>query len=130
VVVLPDVIEHIPVEHHSALFARVAGWLGDSGFALLNYPNPHWTEWCMANRPDLLQVIDQAIGADQLVANAYPHGLYLDRYETYSIWVREGDYVSAVLRPRAAATTFTQIPEEPPSLVTRAAGKLRRLVRS
>lgn len=127
VVVLPDVIEHIPVEHHSVLFARVARWLGGRGFALLNYPNPFFIEWCREHRPDLLQIIDQPIHADQLVASVYPNDLYLDRYETYSIWIAEGDYISAVLRPRATATMFTEIPATPPSLARRGAGKVKRL---
>jgi SAM-dependent methyltransferase len=126
VVVLPDVIEHIPLERHRALFERVAGWLAPSGFALLNYPSPHYLEWCREHTPDLLQVIDQAIEADVLLANAYPHGLYLDFLKTYSIWIREGDYVTAVLRPSAGRTTFTPVPDRQPPLGRRVLGRLRR----
>jgi len=129
VVVLPDVIEHIPVELHSALFGRVASWVKDDGFVFVHYPDPHHLEWCRVHRPDKLQVIDQPIHADVLVANAYPHGLYLDRYERYSIWVREGDYVAAVLRPSAGVGEFTQLPPPRPSLARRAARRLRGLAR-
>ena len=128
-IVCPDVIEHIPLDQHSRLFAALAAWLSDDGFILCNYPNPHYLEWCHVHRPDVLQVIDQPIHADVLVANTYPHGLYLDYLETYSIWIREGDYVRAVLRPRAGVGTFTQIPDEPPSLIARGVGKMRRILR-
>lgn len=114
VVVLPDVIEHIPLEQHPQLFGRIAGWLRPQGFALLNYPNPNFLEWCHEHKPEGLQVIDQPIYTDVLTANAYPHGLYLDYLETYSIWVYERDYQVAVLRRRADATSFTEIPWRPP----------------
>src|SRR5450759_324058 len=64
VIVLPDVIEHIPLDHHPALFERVASWVRADGFVLLHYPNPHYLEWCREHRPDLLQIIDQPVHAD------------------------------------------------------------------
>lgn len=111
VIVLPDVIEHIPLEHHRRMFGRIAGWLADDGFVLLNYPNPHYTEWLQEHDPGLLQVIDQAVHADRLLSNVYPHGLYLKSLRTYSLWVQEGDYVVVVLRSRRREMTFTRIPE-------------------
>jgi cyclopropane fatty-acyl-phospholipid synthase-like methyltransferase len=126
VVVLPDVIEHIPLDLHGALFDRISAWLQHHGFALVHYPNPHYQDWLRDNRPELLQVIDQAVQADTLVANAHASGLYLDFLETYSIWIREGDYVAAVFRPTAGVGTFTEIPEPRPSLLSRGLGRLTR----
>lgn len=128
VVVLPDVVEHIPLEHHPRLFERVAAWVAPDGFVLLHYPNPWYLAWCRENRPDLLQLVDQPIHADVLTANAYPHGLYLDYLETYSIWIEEGDYVVAVLRRSRPGGTFTPVEARPPSLLARAAGRLKRLL--
>jgi 2-polyprenyl-3-methyl-5-hydroxy-6-metoxy-1,4-benzoquinol methylase len=127
-IVLPDVIEHIPLAQHSRLFERVASWVRPDGFVALHDPNPHHLEWCREHRPEVLQVIDQPIHADVLVGNAYPHGLYLDFLETYSIWVREGDYVVAMMRPRAGTRTFTQLPPPRRSLLTRIRGRIRRLI--
>jgi trans-aconitate 2-methyltransferase len=126
VVVLPDVIEHIPIEGHGQLFARVAASLKPTGFVLLHYPNPHYLAWCHENTPDALQVIDQPIHADQLLANAYPSGLYLDFFQTYPIWIREGDYAVAVLRPSAGTGVFTELP---PGRLHRMRAALRRLAR-
>jgi trans-aconitate 2-methyltransferase len=126
IVVLPDVIEHIPLELHGALFERIAAWLEPDGFALAHYPNPHYQDWLRDNRPDLLQVIDQAVEADALLSHAYASGLYLDFLETYSIWIREGDYVVAVFRPKSGVDRFTELPERRPSLLSRGAARLRR----
>jgi trans-aconitate 2-methyltransferase len=129
VIVLPDVIEHIPLEQHAALFERVASWLRPKGFVLLHYPNPHYLEWCREHSPEVLQAIDQPIHADALLATAYPHGLYLDFLQTYSIWVREGDYVVAALRRRAGAETFTRLPAPRRSLFSRIRERIQTLLR-
>jgi SAM-dependent methyltransferase len=129
VVVLPDVIEHIPLSDHQRLFERISSWLTLDGFVLLNYPNPHYLAWCHEHTPEVLQLVDQPIGADVLLANAYPSGLYLDYFETYSIWVREGDYVLAVFRNQSAARTFTAFPEPRESVSARGLGHLRSLLR-
>ena len=118
-VVLPDVIEHIPLGLHSRLFERVASWLRQDGFALLHYPNPHYLEWYQKHDPESLQFIDQPIHADVLLSNVYPHGLYLDFLQTYSIWIREGDYVVAALRPIRPDGTFTPLESKPPSILAR-----------
>lgn len=125
-VVLPDVIEHIPLERHHALFGRIAAVVEPNGFVLLHYPNPRYLRWCHEHHPETLQVIDQPIDADALLANAYRHGLYLDYLETYSIWVREGDYVVAVLRPGVGVGAFTQLPPRRPSLAARVRARVRR----
>lgn len=132
VVVLPDVIEHIPLEEHPRLFERISRWMAPGGFVLLHYPNPNYLEWCHANKREVLQAIDQPIQADVLTANACPHGLYLDYLETYSIWVRQGDYTVAVLRSKADAADWEELPWQPPfrQKVREALGlRARRLLR-
>jgi trans-aconitate 2-methyltransferase len=126
VVLLPDVIEHVPLEQHDALFGSVASWVKPGGFVLLHYPNPHHLEWFHVHHPERLQIVDQPIHADVLLANAYRHDLYLSYYERYSIWIREGDYIVAVLRPAAGVGEFTRLPRPKPSLGTRAARGLKR----
>jgi cyclopropane fatty-acyl-phospholipid synthase-like methyltransferase len=129
VVVLPDVIEHIPVERHATLFERVASWVKPDGFVLLHYPSPHYQEWTRKHHPDRLQIVDQTIHVDVLASNAYAHGLCIDRLETYSIWMREGDYVVALLRPSAGVGEFTPLPPSRPSLAARLVRRARRLTR-
>jgi 2-polyprenyl-3-methyl-5-hydroxy-6-metoxy-1,4-benzoquinol methylase len=129
VVVLPDVIEHIPLELHPAVFRRVSEWLTDDGFAFVHYPNPHHLQWLAEHRPHILQVVDQPVHANVLLTNAYAAGLYLDYYERYSIWVREGDYVAAVLKPSAGVRDFVDLPEPRPSFAQRALRRGRRVGR-
>jgi len=126
VVVLPDVIEHIPMEMHDALFGRIASWVKPQGFVLIHYPNPHHLEWFHENHPEELQIVDQPIHADLLTATAYRHGLYLDYFERYSIWIREGDYIAAVFRPTSGVGEWTRLPQPKPSLWRRIAARVKR----
>lgn len=98
VIVLPDVLEHIPVELHNELFAKLSLVLKKDGFIFIHIPNPYYLQWCHENKPHLLQVIDQPITTDVLLSNTYSNGLFLDELKTYSIWVRDNDYQYIVLK--------------------------------
>lgn len=127
VVVLPDVLEHIPLDDHPALFRRLAGSLAPGGFVLAHYPNPHYLAWCREHRPALLQHLDQPVWADGLTAAAYPADLTLEYLETYSIWVREGDYQVALFRSRPADPSFHDVAPRP-GIGDRVRGLARRIL--
>jgi trans-aconitate 2-methyltransferase len=126
VIVMPDVIEHIPLKRHPKLFANVRKWLKDTGWVLIHMPNPFYLDWCHRNRPDLLQVIDQPIFIDRLIASLEPNDLYIDYLNTYSIWVPQGDYQVVVLKPRHPEPEFQLLPPAS-SVRERIASAARRL---
>lgn len=98
VVLLPDVIEHIPIEQHSALFQKISQVLKPTGFVLIHIPNPNFLQWCRETRPETLQVIDQPIFTNLLTQNVYPHGLFIHFLETYTIFKENNDYQVVVLK--------------------------------
>jgi SAM-dependent methyltransferase len=128
VIVLPDVIDHIPQHDHDVLFEKIATWVRPEGFVLLHYPNPYYKEWLRDNSSDsyLRQVSIAPIHGDVLLSRAYRAGLCLDYLERYAIWIAEGDYVCAVLRPVAGvrAIRYTTPVKQP--LLSRMRARLRR----
>lgn len=98
VIVLPDVLEHIPIDLHDALFKKLESVLSQNGFIFIHIPNPYFLEWCETHRPQDLQVIDQPIKTDVLVENTYKNNLFIEELKSYSIWVRDKDYQYIVLR--------------------------------
>jgi trans-aconitate 2-methyltransferase len=126
VIVLPDVLEHIPIELHHQLFEKLAKVLKPSGFIFIHIPNPYYLEWCHEHRPDLLQVIDQPISTDILVQNTYSHGLIIEELKSYSIWVVHHDYQYAVLR-KNGYQDFKQVIEDKPTLLDKVKYKLNAL---
>lgn len=101
-VVLPDVLEHIPAEQHSALFKTIAGVLKEDGRVCIHIPDPYYLEWVRANRPELLQIIDQSLYADILIPSIYPHGLVIQKLERYALQMDSEDYewIELIKRPK------------------------------
>ncbi|MEW6467719.1 MAG: class I SAM-dependent methyltransferase [Bacteroidota bacterium] len=97
-VVLPDVLEHIPVENHRHLFRIIRDCTHPDSTVFINIPDPRYLKWVQKHRPDLLQVIDQALSTDELLNNIYPNDFYLVSLNTYSLGVKEGDYQCLVLK--------------------------------
>jgi len=108
VVVLPDVIEHIPLESHDKLFSKLRSLLKDDGFIIIHIPNPNYLAWCTENKKELLQVIDQPIHTDILCRNIYPNDLYIHYLETYEIWQTNCDYQVIILKSKKAASLYPE----------------------
>ncbi len=105
--VLPDVIEHIPVEQHPALFATIAAHLTADGRVLINVPNAQLLEYLHKHSPQTLQVIDQPIHLDQLLQVAYGKGLVLEKMHGYGLQYNLPEYTSLVFR---RSYTLTELP--------------------
>ncbi|MEO8068059.1 MAG: class I SAM-dependent methyltransferase [Flavobacteriales bacterium] len=97
-VVLPDVIEHIPLEQHPALFATLARHLSPDARVVINVPCAQLLEHLHLHDPSVLQVIDQPVHADVLLRNAYAAGLVLETFESYGLQYTNTEYHFIVLR--------------------------------
>lgn len=125
VVVLPDVIEHIPLSEHNFLFQKIQKLLKPGGFVYINIPNPYYLAWCIEHKPETLQIIDQPIYTDLLCKNIYHHGLFIFHLETHSQWF-ENDYQSIVLKRVSDQTEFKELPYIPKSILKRLLFKIKK----
>lgn len=107
-VVLPDVMEHIPQENHAALFKTIAAHCHDNSVIYINIPHPRTLDYNRINRPDKLQVIDQSLRADLLLADAYAAGFVVGEYVSYSLWEKPFDYQRIILHPNTPITALVQ----------------------
>ena len=96
-IIMPDVIEHIPLELHARMFQNMNEMLKPDGFILIHIPNPEYLEWCHENRKEILQIIDQPIYTNLLLQNLQETDLVITQLRTYSSWVEKGDYQYIVL---------------------------------
>lgn len=92
VVVLPDVLEHIPEEQHAALFALIEKLLAENGVVCIHIPDPFSLQWMREHRPEALQIVDQSLSIADMVERFGKVKLLLDRYERYGLWTKEPDY--------------------------------------
>jgi len=98
-VVLPDVLEHIPLEQHHNLFKNIAKLLHNNSSILINIPNPRALEWIRKNKPELLQIIDQPLHTNLIINSIYENGFYIESLNSYSLFYNNLDYQSIILRP-------------------------------
>jgi trans-aconitate 2-methyltransferase len=91
-IVLPDVLEHIPVEQHFALFKTLSDHSKVDTVVFINIPSPHFQNYTSRTNPGVQQIIDQEVHTDQLLNNVYPNGFYLLSLNTYSLGYEGGDY--------------------------------------
>jgi trans-aconitate methyltransferase len=92
-IVLPDVLEHIPEEQHAELFTILADHLAPQGRICIHIPDPEALDHLRRTDPAQLQIIDQSLAILPMTQRFAAQGLVLDRYERYSIWATDPDYV-------------------------------------
>lgn len=108
-VILPDVIEHIPVDDHKNLFRVVKENIKPDGIIAINTPTPFYQEWLHKKHPEDLQIIDQPIYTNDLLNSAYPNGFYLELLENYCIRHTQPDYQWILLKPYREVEEFHKI---------------------
>ncbi len=97
-VVLPDVLEHIPVEQHAHLFSVLKTHTHNNSFVLINIPEPNCLNWARQHHPEKLQIIDQSLSMQDLLNNVYPNDFELVSLQPYALQYTQADYISIVLR--------------------------------
>ena len=103
-VVLPDVLEHIPIEQHSALFDTISKQMHEKSIVLINIPHPKALNFSRSHIPEKLQIIDQSIGADEMIINTYAANLELIDYISYSLFYKETDSVLIRFKKKSEMT--------------------------
>lgn len=103
-IILPDVLEHIPIGQHRGLFRTLAEHMHDNSVILIHIPHPRALDYIRATSPEQMQIIDQSLEADTLLGDAYANGLTLISYYSYSLFDREHDYAVICLRKKNTVT--------------------------
>jgi len=112
-IMLPDVLEHIPLEQHHDMFIKLKQLLQPDGKIVIHIPNPYHLDYCRAQGMEM-QIIDQGVYLTLLINNLKDTGLFISYLEVYNIWVNEGDYQFIVLENEEKFTTFTSIIKKNP----------------
>ncbi len=98
-ITLMDVIEHIPLEQHPALFQNLSKIASEKTVIAVNIPNPDYIGFARKNSPEILQVIDQEIHLSGLIEIFENNNLELIFFEKYGIWEDE-DYHFLLIRKK------------------------------
>lgn len=129
VIIMPDVIEHIPLNLHKKLFQNVGKCLKDSGFVFIHIPDPNYLELSVRNNSPGLQVIDQPIHSHLLAENILNTSLYIHYLESYSIYNQCSDYQAIILRKIPQEDRYQNVTPPPESLMKRLRKKIKYQLR-
>ncbi len=105
-IVMADVIEHIPLEMHGPMFRKLSAMMHKDSVVAINIPFPPFNKWAMENTPEKMQIIDQAVHTNELLSAVYPAGLHLNHLETYSLWNLPLDYQWIILHKNERVESF------------------------
>ena len=119
-VVMVDVIEHLPLESHAAFFRNLADILHSESAVVLTFPSPDYQRYLRDYNPAELQIIDESIELLHLHALAVENGLFVKDYALVDVWL-PNQYVHCVLKQHRP------IPSETAEL-TLAADEIAKLV--
>jgi trans-aconitate 2-methyltransferase len=109
-IVLPDVLEHIPVEAHRNLFATFARHAHADTQVFIHVPHPTMIAWAHIHEPDKLQIIDQSIHSPQLLADTSASGWRLHLLKSYCLAKTEPDYQVIIFKRDEPYGKFQNIP--------------------
>jgi trans-aconitate 2-methyltransferase len=98
IIVLADVLEHIPKTFHSKLFSIIFNHMNESSVLIIHIPHFKLIEFLKENNPEMLQIIDQPIYPNELVSSAESNKLFLTNYKAYNLFNKDIDYVFASFR--------------------------------
>jgi trans-aconitate 2-methyltransferase len=97
-VVIPDVLEHIPVEEHPNIFRTIEKVTHENSTLLINNPEPNLLAWYHKTQPQILQIIDQPLHINYLSKLIYDNGFYIESVTPFAISFDVPEYQSIVCR--------------------------------
>ncbi|WP_026944872.1 class I SAM-dependent methyltransferase [Algoriphagus marincola] len=109
--VFPDVLEHIPVDQHQALFQKIQKHAHQDSVVFVHIPAPRYLQWMIDHEPEKLQVIDQPLDSGDLIKSLNNAGFYLEKMETYSVFFEEKDYQYFIFRSSKPLGKSTPLPK-------------------
>ncbi len=109
-IILPDVLEHIPIQKHQELFNLFSKHMNQESTICINIPHPKALDFIRMTNPNKLQIIDQSLDLKDLLNNIYPNNLILINYISYSLFSNENDYIFISLK-KNKEVTLTKLPK-------------------
>lgn len=107
-VVMPDVLEHIPLEQQPALFQKLSDCMKPGGLIAIHLPDRHYLQHIRETQPELLQIIDQSISSGEIVASLQGTELEIVGIERYALGTSPCDYRRILIEKEPALLKFTR----------------------
>lgn len=107
-IVIPDVLEHIPVAEHENIFKTIDKVTNENSSILINNPEPNLLAWYHKTQPETLQIIDQPLHLNYLSKLIYDHHFYIESVTPYGISFDVPEYQSIICKKQINFTNKKQ----------------------
>lgn len=97
-IILPDVLEHIPLSLYDEIFKKLIQVIKPEGRIFIHIPSGSYNQYIIDYEPEKLQIIDHALDANKLITPAETAGFELIVYKLVNLHVKEGDYAMMLFR--------------------------------
>ena len=87
VVVLVDVIEHVPESDRLELFQKLRALSSRRSWLIMTYPSPQYQRYLQSTNPDELQIVDNVVELDVLIQETRRAGYHLKHYSLEDVWM-------------------------------------------
>ena len=114
-ITLFDVLEHVPLPQRSGFADELGRLLSRDGTLVASTPHPRTTEWMRQERPELMQVVDEAVELHEVIELLAPLDLILAHYQSFDI-ERGGPQYQFMVFKRGPAS---EVPRPSPALARR-----------
>ncbi len=105
-VLFADVLEHIPVENHFAIFKKLSECTHKNSVIAINIPHPAYLEWQIKFDPEVLQIIDQPLHLPMLIDSIYKNGFMIKELSSYSLYHNLPNYQWMEIRKQIDINDF------------------------
>ena len=95
-VVMVDVIEHLPVEEHPTLFCNLRSIMTKDSTLILTFPSPQYQHYLQEKDPHELQIIDEVVELSHILQVASETGFDIKHFSLEDVWLKN-QYVHCVL---------------------------------
>lgn len=109
-IVLPDVLEHIPEFMHENIFNKIYKYSNSNSKLFIHIPSPRYQEYLQKHKPELLQVIDQAVEASSIISKTERAGFELLLFKRYSLNIKQGDYHQMLFKRNETLSSIRKLP--------------------
>jgi 2-polyprenyl-3-methyl-5-hydroxy-6-metoxy-1,4-benzoquinol methylase len=98
VVVMIDVIEHLPLEQHQSLLCKIKEIMTNDAYLVLTFPSAMYQMYLQTEKKDELQIVDESVTLSHLCKVAADAGFQIKHFSLQDMWLTN-QYVHAVLQP-------------------------------
>jgi trans-aconitate 2-methyltransferase len=123
-ILMIDVLEHLPLTSHASLFSDLRSIASDRAVVVITHPSSSYQEYLRAHDPAELQIIDEIVQASHLVQVSRDAGFQLKYYSLQDVWLQE-QYIHCVVQLPATSTMMTSV--RPRSFLSRVRRRVSHL---